>query len=737
MSAPADNRTALTPEEIKAELQRRQDALEARNAAAKREAKTRLDMARKMSAARSKPGCITLPVIFCNRRASGKKGAAQTAAAGQGGGGDKKDPPEVIDVFPIVSGLAAHKIPGLEYEIISPTSIKIPARNTTRITAARKALEAAVTDADILTCKAELKEAQAIMGWFVIEQGKAVSLKTFERQAAKDLTPLYTAQLAAVEAVYQKFTSKKDQKVVERIELQCGLPVPLECPYSPMVMLLDILDLHQLPVQLPRDDEPYPGAMIAYFKDYQRSIEDEDNGRGCVVQKMFNNDIRESDYEYVPTKKDEPHLLKMTYRMGQDQEAAPGYPVSGVFGIQARFIEGGQADQKDRVLLRTAFGINNPKTWAALMPVNHVPAIIAGSISAKETQQNNPGRDFRKDFGTVCFFGNAMYVELREYLLEQCPQVSLAWVLRKLRIKGSANDDFIRFECNDPDYPCLLNKANTVHNKMDRTYQLVGGRVVNVEEFNGDIKGLMASSPTPCEFRVMHSTYLKPDERRRLATLDMPAAEKCLSMSDDALIRLDQPLTTVIYLVATMSEEEKEANAKAAVKWLERRKAEQAAAEAAKNNPRIVDADGNPMEEDDDDLVEEQYGGGDGKTTAEFPDEQDPDANVPTDITTAAPPPSQDADEELMQEALRRQIQEELDAASIPHGVKRTAPAAVDEVEAASQQQQQDDEGEAPPPQSARPTSRKTAPPAGTSKRRANVPGGRVKIHKPEQGDYE
>jgi hypothetical protein len=67
----ADNKTALTPEEKKAELQRRQQALEARQAQAKNEAKSRLAMARKMSAARSKPGCITLPAIFISRRPPG------------------------------------------------------------------------------------------------------------------------------------------------------------------------------------------------------------------------------------------------------------------------------------------------------------------------------------------------------------------------------------------------------------------------------------------------------------------------------------------------------------------------------------------------------------------------------------------------------------------------------------------------------------------------------------------
>jgi len=119
--------------------------------------------------------------------------------------------------------------------------------------------------------------------------------------------------------------------------------VPLECPFSPKVMLAEMMDLHQLPVQLPDANEPYPGVMLAYFKDYNRTLEDEDEGRGCVVNKMFNNDVRTEDYIYTPQDTKIAPTLKMTYRMGQDQDKSnPAFPVDGLFGIQARFIEGGQ-----------------------------------------------------------------------------------------------------------------------------------------------------------------------------------------------------------------------------------------------------------------------------------------------------------------------------------------------------------------------------------------------------------
>lgn len=212
---------------------------------------------------------------------------------------------------------------------------------------------------------------------------------------------------------------------------------------------------------------------------------------------------------------------------------------------------------KTKILLRTAFGINNPKEFGAVMSVHSIPAIVAGSISSKDTQAMNPGSDHRKDFGTVCFYGNAIYAELREYLEAYCPKVSLAWVMRKFRIKGNPNDDSIRFECNDPDYECALNKANTVYDKSNRSYTLRAGKVINVGEFNGDIKDTMKRSETPCEFRVLHSQYLSKEDSIKFAAMDTITAERCLNGADDAPIRLDQPLTTVVYMIATMSEEEK------------------------------------------------------------------------------------------------------------------------------------------------------------------------------------
>ncbi len=78
----------------RAELAKRQAAMDARRAAAARDAQRRIKTARQMNQARGKPGTVSLPCIFMNIQPP-RAGAAATAAAGQGGASEKKAPPEV------------------------------------------------------------------------------------------------------------------------------------------------------------------------------------------------------------------------------------------------------------------------------------------------------------------------------------------------------------------------------------------------------------------------------------------------------------------------------------------------------------------------------------------------------------------------------------------------------------------------------------------------------------------
>jgi hypothetical protein len=364
--------------------------------------------------------------------------------------------------------------------------------------------------------------------------------------------------------------------------------------------------------------------------------------------------------------------------MGQQQDGTlPGYPAQGLFGLQALFLEGAPADQTDKIILRRGFGINDPTTWAAIMSANFVPAIIAGSINTKDCNKHNAGRDFRKDVGTISLWGNAVYFCLREYLLTQCPQVSLDWVCKRLKIKAmgsnaiaKASDDMVRLERGDPKSPCLLNNANTYFDRNDTSKTLVGDRVINVGEFTGDLKDVMRRCKTPCEFRVMHSSPLEEGDREALAKMPTELAEKVLSCSDDAPLQLKQEnnggIICVIYMVATMSEEEKRLYAEADSKWLVRSRAH---AEVAAQEIK-VDADGDTMM---------------GEPAAVEPMEEVPVAEeeaVPVADNEPYPASQPDyVDDDLEHEALRRQLEEEAEQERTRAAKQKRAAPAVAESE--------------------------------------------------------
>lgn len=143
-----------------------------------------------------------------------------------------------------------------------------------------------------------------------------------------------------------------------------------------------------------------------------------------------------------------------------------------------------------------------------------------------------------------------------------------------------------------------------------------------------------------------------------------------------------------------------------------------------------MDADGDPMGEamaDDEDEPQTLV------PRVEFADEQDPDHVYASDITQGqAQAQGHDSipDDELMQEMLRQQIQEELEAASVPQGVKR-APPTVNEADQEASDAYHDGLEEEPV---AAVSKRKTAP--SMSKRRV-VTGGARKVPKTEQGSDE
>jgi hypothetical protein len=300
------------------------------------------------------------------------------------------------------------------------------------------------------------------------------------------------------------------------------------------------------------------------------------------------------------------------------------------------------------------------------------------------------------------------------------------WVCKRLKIKpaGGTNlpnvwakstDPIVRLDRYNPKNPCKLNENNLLIDQNAGTTTLVGELVINVSEFTGDLHDVMRRSSTPCEFRVMHSSQVSEEDRARLALFTPAQAEKVLSCADDAEIALEQEgvdknggVICVIYLVATMSAEERQQYAEADNKWRIRHEASLAAAAAAAEEAyERSKLDQVPKVDVEGDVVM-----GDAPADADVNEEQQQEEGVEHTVidagdaesyqATVLVPSSQQQDaqvDEEAEDALRRQLEEEAEQERAAAVAKKRRHAATAEEDGAS--------SEAAPR-----TGRKKAPPA-------------------------
>lgn len=717
----ADNKARFEAMRLEQASQKKHLAEQARRSASK---------SRDVSQAKSKPGAPSIVGIYLTNWVS-KKSATGVAASGQAGGGSgaPKNVAVNLIIMPSVTKLAERLAPGQHYRIVDSRTIEIPATCSDDRKKAFKLLDDAKKlkadtperEAAIKFAEEEITKAERIIEWLPITDGEVCNIKTFDEAATKRIGMMQPVQCMGVEANYSVWEGNP------RTELLCSAPVPLNTGAPPFVALSELVDLQQIAVQLPDMSKTWGPTMIFYFANYTRDPEDAANGRGCVEFKSLANSLERKDYKIVSKKEGVATRLKHTYSMGQLQDGSnPKYTVPGMFIIQALFIEGAPEEAKGNTTLRAAFGINDPDTYAAIMAANAPPAIIAGSVNMKDLVKVNPGADHRRDIGTIPIWGNAAHFLLRPYLLTQCAQVSMDWVCKRLKIKpaGGTNlpnvwakstDPIVRLDRYNPKNPCKLNENNLLIDQNAGTTTLVGELVINVSEFTGDLHDVMRRSSTPCEFRVMHSSQVSEEDRARLALFTPAQAEKVLSCADDAEIALEQEgvdknggVICVIYLVATMSAEERQQYAEADNKWRIRHEASLAAAAAAAEEAyERSKLDQVPKVDVEGDVVM-----GDAPADADVNEEQQQEEGVEHTVidagdaesyqATVLVPSSQQQDaqvDEEAEDALRRQLEEEAEQERAAAVAKKRRHAATAEEDGAS--------SEAAPR-----TGRKKAPPA-------------------------
>lgn len=381
--------------------------------AAAEEARTALNV-------REKSGAVSLTGIFLGFLPDRAKPAA-TAAAGQGGAA-KKDPPKTMKVLMVdVSDLAAVKVDGYKYDIVSPTEIALPAYDSKLIKAAETALTAArqavsLAKANSMEVSDEQKEAVANAEADVeraknpttrvhIRQGEQTLVSWFAKgSAAADLKPGCVVKLRGVEgdASYGNTDGKLYLKV------KCDTPLPMGTGDSPFVAFGEHIDLFQQPVRqmppTPLANPKYGETMILFFCDYVRSPQDTADGRGPVVRRMLANSQNEKDWQWGKDT-EEKKMIGVWTMIQQQDGSVPGYPGdTRPFTITATIMDGDwtPAGQASKNSLRQGLGFvkvrlfAHPRTQSFAHPASERPTRLPRSWRPTRSRRSSPALSTRR-----------------------------------------------------------------------------------------------------------------------------------------------------------------------------------------------------------------------------------------------------------------------------------------------------------------------------------------------------
>lgn len=130
--------------------------------------------------------------------------------------------------------------------------------------------------------------------------------------------------------------------------------------------------------------------------------------------------------------------------------------------VVVTFVEGAWTEQTNRTTLREGFGINDADIFAEIMAVNPVSGLLACSDNLPTTSAQNVGEtDFEREAGKIYYWGNSGNFDLRTYLLEECPQVSVDYARFLLGLNTTDPLQSILIQTENPDRPNLLNRKNT------------------------------------------------------------------------------------------------------------------------------------------------------------------------------------------------------------------------------------------------------------------------------------
>ncbi len=522
---------------------------------------------REIGSFKLKEGGLNLMVIFVAEFKPKPRAAAATVAVGQGpaagGGGapasDKKPPPASMRVMIVgVPEAAAAWDSGCEYKVKDKNTISMPALDWKVTKDAKEAWERAAKaiaeakknggevtpemEEEMTKADHAVKAATTPVEWMDVTQGDFALVKCFARDRVSAISPFQVVNLMGFEA--SASYSTKYSKYF--IDLKCEAPVTMsDSSDDPLTNITRYIDLCQVPLRQPGPQVKWGRTYAILFADYMAT-----NGEtGPVIQRVMCSSENTEDWMYGKDKEEK--KLKAQLTMWQKQkDSVLGFP-EGDYYVTCLMLDGDWRPENNssRNTLRKAMGINNAQQFGKIMASNPIAWLVFAHVDVKAARKANQG--YMGKGGSLPMWADAAFPLLRDYLLSQCPRVTFDYVKGKLLMSNAAHT-FVQL--NDPNRPCQLNAMNVTLDRSTSTRKLIGGKVVNVSEYSGDLAELDAQ----CEFRVMHSSLLNSDLRYQLGTLSAEEGTKVMNGAADAKVRLmGNDITSIIYAVAPITDEEK------------------------------------------------------------------------------------------------------------------------------------------------------------------------------------
>lgn len=427
------------------------------------ELKEKANESRQQAAAKAGEGSFQLTAIFGGMLPS--KGTTP----------GKKAPPARFLAVVVDLKKLTNSTHGASYRVDGPDTISVPHPDSKVIAALKKEFKDKKGGATPEDEERLALARQDVKAWTQLKEGNVITCSTFGK---KDMLEKMNAFQAVVTLIgfEGKFT------VDFGPSYECSTVVPKPNNNIPAYVTINrYYDFYnKASITLPGPEEQYGKTYLLYF-DNTSSTD------GEVMQRAYLPDSNPSSYYLKKDDGTEKSMLPMT--LTQSQKDGHEYWINAMIFNQDT--------------INKSFGIVDKELYSKIIPNHPIPLISCCSVNLDKTRSlDNSGHRIRN---ISCWVNSSKFF-LREYLLQQCPQISFEHA-RKLLCDPTKNHCVI--SKNQTKNPCKLNEDN-----MDEYSNFCGDKVICVSFWTGDLETLQNQG---CQWRVLTARFTDVVERCRIA----------------------------------------------------------------------------------------------------------------------------------------------------------------------------------------------------------------------------